>query len=279
MLAGMPFDLFDPADDPGAIASPPAEWLRSIGEVFAEFGAGTQDSGNISYGLSVAGRKCFVKTAGLPDDPVPYLKHDQRVRLLRNAVDLSRGCGHALLPRLHRVLESAHGPLLIYEWIDGDLLRRANLERFKRLPAERILTALDGIVDLHRCLAESGWVAEDFYDGCLLYDFDRHRLRVMDLDSYHRGPIANPGHRFGSDRFKAPEESEPGAIIDQRSTVYTLGRTAAVLLSDNTLRREAFRGDERLRSVASRACERERERRYQDVGEFARAWAEARLGG
>jgi serine/threonine protein kinase, bacterial len=261
---------------PADIDEPPSEWLPRVGAVFAEFGALTQDSGNVSYGVRIAGRPFFVKTAGLPEDPKPFLKHDQRVRLLRNAIDLRHACSHRLLPALHRVVESPHGPLLIYAWAEGTLLRGA-LDRFRHLPVEQRLAALDAIYDLHRQLAAQGWLMEDFYDGCLIYDFDGARLQVIDLDHYRRGPKELvPGPRFGSSRFMAPEESQPGSAIDERTTVYSLGRTAAVLLSDGTLARAAFAGSDALLAIATRACQADRAERYADVAAFVHAWNEAR---
>jgi serine/threonine-protein kinase len=263
--------------DPRLIVGTPASALRTIGEVFAEFNSATQDSGNISYGLAVGGRKYFVKTPGLPgSDTIHALSHERRSELLRKAAEMRGECDHPLLPRLHRLVEAQRGPLLVYDWVEGELLRRATLDRFRMLPVERVLSVLDGIYDLHRMIAAAGWVAHDFYDGCLIYDFAAHQLHVMDLDCYHRGPVINPGLRFGSDRFMAPEEMVAGELIDQRSTVYTLGRTAAVLLCDGTLRSEAFRGEARQLTVVSRACEREPGRRHQDVAAFVRDWSETR---
>jgi len=40
----------------------------------------------------------------------------------------------------------------------------------------------------------------------------------------------------------APEEFELGALIDERTNVFVMGRTALVFLSDGTLNAEAFRG-------------------------------------
>ena len=54
------------------------------------------------------------------------------------------------------------------------------------------------------------------------------------------------GRMFGSSRFMAHEEFERGARIDERTTVFTMGRTAAVLLSDGTLERRPFRGSDAL---------------------------------
>jgi hypothetical protein len=67
-------------------------------------------------------------------------------------------------------------------------------------------------------------------DGCLLYNFTTHRLSIMDLDNYHLGPFRTEmGLMFGSTRLMAPEEFVKGAMIDQRTSVFTLGRAVLVL--------------------------------------------------
>ena len=88
------------------------------------------------------------------------------------------------------------------------------------------------IYDVHRRLAERGWIACDFYDGSVIYDFDRGVPHLVDLDNYQPGPFVNDmGRMFGSTRFMAPEEFTRGARIDERTTVFTMGRAAAVFLA------------------------------------------------
>ena len=55
------------------ISDEPEQYLRSVGTVFAEFGALTQGSGNVYYGVKIGEQRYFVKTAGRPDDPLPFL--------------------------------------------------------------------------------------------------------------------------------------------------------------------------------------------------------------
>lgn len=112
------------------IIDEPERYLRSVGTVFAEFRA--QDSGNISYGLKVGEQRLFVKTAGRPDEPIPFLGHAERVALLRNAVRLSATFTHPTLPQLLRVVESPSGPLLFSRWLKGGTSRRS--ARPKRRP-------------------------------------------------------------------------------------------------------------------------------------------------
>ena len=236
--------------------------------------------------MRTAQGRYFVKTAGQPDDPNPFLNHSERVSLLRNAIRLRRNCDHRTLPHLHHVIESPNGPLLVYQWVDGELLRvesairddpRSTFQRFRRLPSHEIIRALDLIYELHYQLAQLGWIAVDFYDGCIIYNFDHQDLHIVDLDHYCGAPFINEmGRMFGSSRFMAPEEFERGAHIDARTTVFTMGRTAAVLLSDGTLERCPFRGNDALYEVVRRACHDDRGKRYDSMKAFFAAWKNAR---
>ncbi|MEV4265503.1 hypothetical protein [Kribbella sp. NPDC049584] len=214
---------------PGAIDVPPATYLDQLGTIFTRFPA--HDSGNISFGVRTADTRYFVKTAGDPADPQPFLDFDGRVALLRNAVELARSVDHPALPTMHAMIESPAGPVLVYEWRDGELLG-ASRDRFKALPTGEILAALNTLYDLHAALDAAGWVEGDFYDSSMLYDFPAQRLTVIDLDSYHRGPFVNTmGRMFGSSRYMAPEEHVLGAPIDTRTTAYVMARTAQLLLN------------------------------------------------
>ena len=266
----------------------PQTYLSEIGKLFSVFDDHAQDSGNIPYGVQVDQQRFFVKTAGVPDNPRPFLSHEERIALLRNAVRLRRSCSHIAIPKLHNVIESSHGPLLVYSWVDGELLHadratrnmpQSALQRFRRLPASEILNALGVIFELHHELAQTGWIAVDFYDGCLIYDFARQDIHLTDLDGYRKGPSINGmGRMFGSSRFMAPEEFEKGAPVDERTNVFTMGRTAANLLSDGTLTRSAFRGNEAQYYVVCRACRSSRSQRFASVADFYAAWLEAGNG-
>ncbi|MEV0802660.1 hypothetical protein AB0I34_33525 [Kribbella sp. NPDC050281] len=221
---------------PGEIDVQPSTYLDHLGTIFARFGAETQDSGNVSYGVQTGAARYFVKTAGDSANTDAYLDFDGRVALLRNAVALAESVVHPALPAVHAVVESSGGPLVVYDWRDGELLHLNSgsaHERFRALPVDEILAALDTLYDLHADLDAAGWVEGDFYDGAMLYDFPTRRLTVMDLDTYRRGPHRNDmGRMFGSRRFMAPEQLSLGAPIDTRTTAYVMARTALVLLSE-----------------------------------------------
>src|SRR5258705_6406346 len=99
----------------------PHDFVAHNADVFAVFDATTQDSGNVSYGARFGDERLFIKTAGSPGDR-SFLSHDARVALLRNAVRLARSVSDPAIPVLRHVVESADGPLLVYEWVDGELV-------------------------------------------------------------------------------------------------------------------------------------------------------------
>ena len=269
----------------------PADFVRRHGAVVAEFGAATQDSGNVSWLVETPQGRYFVKTAGPSGEPArgaptPYLDHGDRVGLLRNAVALASSCPHPALPRLLNVVESPWGPALVYEAVPGELVRVAPdlrgdpesaYQRFAHLPADELLPLLDVLVDLHRALTAAGWVACDLYDGCLIVDFQGPSLRVIDLDSYRRGPSDNDmGRMFGSSRFMAPEEFELGAVIDERTTTYTLGRLIWHFATRLTEQPQHFCGPPALARAVQKACQPRPSDRHASVAAFADAWEAGR---
>ncbi len=216
-----------------------AELLSSLGTVFEVFDGRTQDSGHVSYGVQTPqGPRLFVKTAGEPHPSPGGTTFEARVAALRRTAALQQEVVHpALIPAL-RVHEGPDGIAVIHPWCPGELLRapagrrdhpQEAHARFRALPLPEILAALWQIVDLHALLSEHGWVAGDFYDGCLMYDFAAREIRFMDLECYRRGTYRNEAGRLpGSTRFMAPEEFRRGARIDGRTTVFNLGRMLAI---------------------------------------------------
>lgn len=275
------------------IDQPAAAYVAGHGRVEREFSHLTQDSGNVSWIVEAPEGRLFVKTAGTgapppPGAPTPYFDHPGRVRLLRNAVELARSCDHPALPALLNVIEAPDGPVLVYRAAPGELVGApaalrgdpaSAYQRFARLPATAQLPLFDTLIDLHQALAGHGWVAGDLYDGCLIVDFATLTLHVVDLDAYRRGPSRNDmGRMFGSSRFMAPEEFELGALLDQRTTVFTLGRLVRHFTTRLTEDTGCFEGPEALAAVVAQAVAPAPEDRFPTVAAFASAWRSARTG-
>ena len=252
----------------------------------------------MSFGVAAAGARYFVKTAGGPAGPEQRAgAHGRRVARLENAERLARSVAHPALTEFVTSVESAWRSMLVYRWAEGENLyvpgplrgaADSSARRFRSLPPARRVAAVRSIIDLHVTLAGSGWVAGDFYDGCLIYDFDAGTLRICDLDHYRPGPYRNTvGRMPGSTRFMAPEEFEKGQVIDERTTVFTLGRTATLFLDDwsgNSGRRALPHAPSRsdradsVRAVTEIACAPDPAARYPSVAALAAAFDAAVTG-
>ena len=255
-------------------------YLARWGQVFRVFRR--PDSGCVSYGVWLGGRRWFVKHSS----EIRGMDGLQRARHLHGTVE------HPALARLANSFRTPDGLALVYAWLPGEALYdytagQGNREdpagahaRFRALPVEDILVALDTIYDAHLALAEAGFVAVDFYDGCLLYDFDSSQVYLCDFDEYRPGPFVLEEERLpGSRRFMAPEEWRHGVMIDQVSNVYTLGRTAVVLLGSGQLSGRTWRGSLAMQAVVSRATSADRAERQQSVRRFVAEWLAARGAG
>lgn len=229
-----------------------------------------QDSGCLSYGVESEGRRWFVKKAVAP--------HAQAS--LARAFGLHAAVRHEAIVRPELIFDGADGPTLVYPWCDGTLLNhatvhgsdRSGLARFQRLPVAEAQAALDAILDAHLVVAAARYVTVDLYDGCFLYDFEARRMRLVDLDEYRPGPFILDSDRLpGSRRYMAPEESVRGSLIDERTSVYVLGRTLHHLLDSP----HGWRGTATQRAVVERATQETAARRYDTVATLVRDWREA----
>ncbi|MET7688924.1 serine/threonine protein kinase [Streptomyces sp. NPDC005483] len=238
-------------------------YLRSVGEVFRSFRE--QDSGCISHGVRLPdGTRWFVKEATT----------DRAQSSLDRAWAFHGTVRHpAIVPQSHRIGVGDRRTAVVMPWHDGEILYDPTARaRFRALPLARVHHAVDRVLDAHLAVEAAGQVAVDLYDGALLYDFDAHELRLIDLDEYRPGPFVLAEDRLpGSARFMAPEEWRRGAIIDTRTTVHVLGRTARLLL-DAGPGEDAFRGTRAQLAVVARATRPEPGERFGSVRELVEAW-------
>ncbi len=251
-------------------------YLTQIGDTLFRFPE--HDSGCQSFGVGVAGQRWFVKYSEIP----------RAVGWLKQAVRFHAVIQHDALPPLRNSFVTPDGFALVYPWVAGEGLRpERELEpgevhprdRFCALPVDEIVAALNVIYDVHLRIEENRFIAEDFYDGCIIYDFQEKQIHLFDFDHYHPGPFINTrGRLYGSSRFMAPEEFQKGACIDERTNVFMLGRTAFVFLTNSTNARADWRASEAMWQVAKKATHPEKRMRYGSVSEFVTAWHAARTG-
>ena len=203
------------------------DFIGKYGKVFKVYD--DQDSGNICFGCEKHGENLFVKFAGAPTARYDGLPEDA-VKRLKATLPIYRDLKHANLIELVESKDVGNGFVIVFKWVNGDCMGRMYPEshkRFMELPLKDRLKVFNDILDFFEHMAQKNYVAVDFYDGSIMYDFERGKTIICDIDYFRKSPTVNDmGHMFGSKRFQAPEEFELGAVIDEITNVYTLGATA-----------------------------------------------------
>lgn len=254
------------------------DFLTEQGKIFKVFDK--QDSGCISYGVHSAGCNWFVK----------YTDRPEAVAFLKNAVAFHQEAEHPSIPNLLNSFRIGRGFALVYQWVNGEVLYTSDFTgaegrnhpasphyRFRQLPPAKRIAALNIVFDVHAYLERKGFVAVDFYDGCMIYDFQNEELHLCDFDHYTKGAFALDMDRlYGSSRFMAPEEFVRGSRIDHLTNVYTMGAAAFVFLANDGSRELSdWKASEALYRVALKAVSPSRVDRFRSVNEFYREWLKA----
>ncbi|MFF9980383.1 protein kinase family protein [Streptomyces erythrochromogenes] len=248
-------------------------YLTQTGNIFHTFA--DQDSGCISYGVMAAGQRWFAKGASTPDG----------ISSLRRAISVHKAVAHPAIVPLSHSFSTDDGLALVYPWTPGQVLYHPTRSRhggratpgspmtkFRQLPIPRVHAALDSILSAHLAVEQAGLVAVDLYDGCMLYDFEDHQMKLCDLDEYRPGPFTLDTDRLpGSSRYMAPEEFVRGSVIDIRTTVFTLGRALRLLLDAGDEEKQ-WRGTSGQLAIIKKATATDPERRFQSVRSLVNVW-------
>ncbi|GAE30492.1 protein kinase domain-containing protein [Halalkalibacter hemicellulosilyticus] len=268
-------------------------WLAEIGEVFAVFPE--QDSGNISFGIKKNdGKKLFVKYAGARTMNFAG-RPEEAIKRLKQSVEAYQHLRHEQVIHYVDSIELEQGYALLFDWFDGECLHShwsyppplkethpdSPYYRFRQLSIDKRLKALNDIFSFHTYVEEEGFVAIDFYDGSILYNFNDNELKVCDIDFYARKPYTNRmGRLWGSKRFMSPEEFQLGAPIDERTNVFNMGAIAFGLIGGELDRSfSKWEASQELYEVVLKAVKENREERYQSLREFSLAWGDASKSG
>jgi serine/threonine-protein kinase len=222
---------------------------------------------------------------------IKHATDPQAVRWLRDAAVFHAAVRHPAIAAVVETFETPDGGFgLVEHWAPGEILvdgydpsvpdrdaPGSPFQRFLALPADEIAAVIAQLIDAHVAVAAAGFVPVDLYDGCVIYDFEQRRLSLIDLDHYRRGPyVLEVDRQIGSTSVMAPEELERGATIDERSTVFTLGRFALVYLGcarHEPPARDDFRGTQTQWAAALAATRPEPDHRLQTVAELAARWS------
>lgn len=263
-IDGIPFKMKEPYD---------FSFLKEYGKVFKVFD--DQDSGNICFGTEKDGRRYFIKFAGAETaeyDGEPC----NAVSRLKATVPIYKNLRHKNLIEYMDSKETDNGFAMIFKWADGACMGRMYPEahrKFMALPEEIKLNVFNEIMDFVQYAAEQNYIAIDFYDGSIMYDFKNHKTIICDIDFFRKSPaVNNMGRMWGSSIFMSPEEFEFGAVMDEITNVYTLGAFAFALFGDYKRDFKNWRLSKELYDSALKAVSDNRECRQCSVRAFIDEW-------
>ena len=267
-IDGIPCKLKSPFD---------FSFLGKYGKVFKVFD--DQDSGNICFGIADGGKRYFIKFAGAPTVRAG-VSLDEAIANLRRAIPVYTDLAHPNLIRFISSEEIGGGLAAVFEWVDAECMSQMYTQshvKFMEMGTETRHQVFADILAFHSHAAKQGYVAVDFYDGSIMYDFGNSKTIICDIDFYIKAPYINEmGRLWGSSRFMSPEEFELGAVIDEITNVYAMGATAFALFGDECDRRiEKWSLSRELFEVAKKAVSDERSERWQSIAELAREWEAA----
>jgi serine/threonine-protein kinase len=237
---GIPYKLKAPYD---------FSFLSKYGKVFKAFDE--QGSGNIAFGIESDDKMYFVKFAGAPKEN--YIANrdsgavdaENAVKMLKIAVPAYKALEHPTLIKFVSAEEIGGGYAAVFEWENAVGIEPkggADYMRFMQMPLQNKMRAFEDIMEFHAHVAAKGYVALDFYDGSILYDYENEKVIICDIDLYQKSPFINVGNIgiVGSARYVSPEECIPDAIIDEITNVYTMGATAFALFAYGNRSPEAW---------------------------------------
>ena len=141
---------------------------------------------------------------------------------LKNAIPVYKQVEHPHLIKLIDHFHIENGYAAVFEWFEGECLHshwsfggkakytnpRSPFYRFMNLDIEKRLNTLDTIFAFHAYVESKGFVAVDFYDGSILYDFEKNETKICDIDFYRKSPSVNDlGEHFGVLQEQKPQRS------------------------------------------------------------------------
>lgn len=248
-------------------------FLSEFGTPFAVFDK--QDSGNLCFGMQKGSQKLFLKLAG-PVTVCGRIPPAEAIENLKRSIPVYQDLAHPSLTNLVRHQAVDGGYLLAFQWFDGSCMGKQyqSRERFLQLPLEEKLSLYKTILDFHQFVNEKGYVAVDFYDGCIMYNFSAKQTMLCDIDVYQKLPLVNHmGRMWGSSRYMSPEEFEFGAQIEEHSNVFCMGAAAFELFGGGLDRSpEKWTGPIGCYQAALKAVSRDKADRYPTVKDYKEAW-------
>ena len=269
-------------------------WVNDYGIVFSVIDE--TGSGCISFGVQKNNKKYFIKIAGAKTVEAEISEQDS-IDLLKDAVEKYKNIHHQNLIKYIDSFDINEFFAVIFEYADGECLfdhwnfeKYKNdstlitpIQKFKELEISKRLDVVYKLFSFFETFINAGYVAVDFYDSSIIYNFEKDEATFCDIDLFRKLPTKNDLGKdyYGTKRLKAPEENELGATIDELTNEFTLGAIIFDIFSNvsNNDKRyeigmfipndlEEFELNTKTYNVLLKATNYDRNNRYTSINEF-----------
>lgn len=185
------------------------------------------------------------------------------------------------------IFEYADGECLFDRWnfekYKNDSTLITPIQKFKKLEISKRLDVVYKLFSFFETFINAGYVAVDFYDSSIIYNFEQDEATFCDIDLFRKLPTKNDLGKdyYGTKRLKAPEENELGATIDELTNEFTLGAIIFDIFSNvsNNDKRyeigmfipndlEEFELNTKTYNVLLKATNYDRNNRYTSINDF-----------
>ncbi len=219
-------------------------WLSQYGKVF--FVLDVTSSGCICFGVEKDDKKYFFKIAGA-NTIEARLTPEESVKLLMSAVDKYKRIKDFNLIKYIDSFFKDNLFVVIFEYAEGECLLdywnydkyvaintlESPVKKFKKLSIEKKLNVIEKLFVFFENVIDSNYVAAGFYFTNIIYNFNNDDVKFCDIDLFKDLPATNNLGRtyYGTMLQKSPEENMLGAVIDEKTNVFTLGALIFDILS------------------------------------------------
>ncbi|MFE8699807.1 hypothetical protein ACFYKX_04135 [Cytobacillus sp. FJAT-54145] len=155
-------------------------FLSEYGNVFSVFDK--QDSGYLCFGVQNNNKKLFIKMAGA-ETIRSNVGTDVAITRLKSTVLIYEDLRHPILIEMIEHKEIEKGYLTVFEWFEGECMGKQynSFDKFLTLPLDKKLSNYQDILLFHSHVNKCGYIALDFYDGSIMYDFITEQTRICDV--------------------------------------------------------------------------------------------------
>lgn len=165
-------------------------FISEYGQAFVVFDK--QDSGNLCFGVQNKKKKLFLKIAGAATIRSD-ISNEAAIERLKATVTIYEALRHPKLISLIEHKEINGGYLTVFDWFDGECMGKqySSFDKFVNLPIEEKMNIYHDILVFHQHVNRCNYIAIDFYDGSIMYDFEKCKTMICDIELYSRKPVMN----------------------------------------------------------------------------------------